>query len=166
MKNLNVKLLVPNKDNFKSFGELISIPDSVKPATLSDNHDYWHNLTDFSSLKNEAATGFLRVYRKNRTMVFNQMERHSKTIEAFIPINGTGIFFMCPADERPDPSKMAAFILDRTFGVSLKPGTWHWLPYPLTEHMDFVLILRKSTVEEDLEIVNLDDEYNINLIRG
>jgi len=166
MKNLNVKLLVPNKANFAPFGELISIPDSVKPATFSDNHDYWHNLTDFSSLENEGTTGFLRVYRKNRAMVFTQMERHSKTIEAFIPINGTGIFFMCPPDERPDPSKMTAFILDRSFGVSLKPGAWHWLPYPLTDYMDFILILRKSTVEQDLEIVDLDDEYNINLMRG
>ena len=34
----------------------------------------------------------------------------------------------------------------------LRPGAWHWAPYPLSETATFLLILRAETSEHDVEM--------------
>lgn len=162
---VKISLLKPTKDNFKKFGEIV---EKLKEpaATTSEYHDYWHDLADLSSMENEPTLGYLKIYRKNRPLILDRMERHLNTTEVFIPINGIGIFFLCPPMEKPIINNVKAFIVDRSCALSLYPGTWHWLPYSLTEEMDLILVLRKTTVEKDIEIVSFDTVYKINLVRG
>ncbi|HDG62604.1 MAG TPA: hypothetical protein ENG15_06345, partial [Thermotoga sp.] len=160
---MKISLLKPTKDNFKEFGEVVEKLEEPA-ATASEYHDYWHDLADLSSMGDEPTLGYLKVYRKDRPLELDRMERHVNTAEVFIPINGTGIFFLCPPMEKPDINKVKAFLVDRSCALSLHPGTWHWLPFSLTEEMDFILVLRKTTVERDIEIVSLGDVYKINLV--
>jgi len=47
----------------------------------------------------------------------------------------------------------------------LAPGVWHWLPFTITPEMKFILLLKKSTVEKDLEIVDLPEKVKIVLTK-
>jgi len=47
-----------------------------------------------------------------------------------------------------------AFVCDGTAGVNLALGTWHWGPYPLTDHVDLVN-LQGAGFANDNEIAHL-----------
>jgi len=133
---MEIKVKYPTKDNFTKFGTIVVPSFKESPATFSENHNYWHNVADISQLGEEGTVGFLEIKRKEREFVLDKMERHQYASESFIPTS----FF-------------------------LAPGVWHWLPFALTPEMKFVLLLKKSTVEKDLEIVDLPEKVKIVLIK-
>jgi len=100
--------------------------------------------------------------------MLDKMERHQYASESFIPTSGDGIFCLAPATsdkDVPDVSSIEAFWIDGTASFFVAPGVWHWLPFALTPEMKFVLLLKKSTVEKDLEIVDLPEKVKIVLIK-
>jgi ureidoglycolate lyase len=40
---------------------------------------------------------------------------------------------------------------------------WHWLPYPLSTKASFILLFKKGTPEEDLQIVNLNEGFGLSI---
>jgi len=40
---------------------------------------------------------------------------------------------------------------------------WHWLPYPLSTKASFILLFKKGTPEEDLQVVNLNEEFGLSI---
>ena len=47
------------------------------------------------------------------------------------------------------------------WGFNFKPRVWHWLPYPLSTKASFILLFKKGTPEEDLQIVNLNEKFGL-----
>ncbi len=162
---MGLKIEFPLPGSFKEFGELVYKPTNEKTATESQYHNYWHDLADLSTLGSEGTVGFLEVVRKDRPFILDRMERHKVTLEAFIPIKGVGIFCLCPptVGSIPDESKIRCFFVDGSVSFFLKPGTWHWLPFSITPTMEFILLLKKKTVEEDIEIVELPSSLPIGI---
>jgi len=58
---------------------------------------------------------------------------------------------------------LRAFYIDGTKGINLKPGVWHWMPFPLDREADFLLIFADKTENDDCEIVNLKEKMDIEL---
>ncbi len=160
---LQVEFPVPER--FIEFGELVYKPVGKDTATESPYHNYWHDLADLSTVEDEGTIGFLEVLRRDRNFVLDKMERHKATLEAFIPTKGVGIFCLCPPtkDFLPDESKIRCFFVDGSVSFFLKPGTWHWLPFSITPTMEFILLLKKRTVEEDIEIAELPTPLQIGI---
>jgi ureidoglycolate hydrolase len=52
-------------------------------------------------------------------------------------------------------SQMRAFVLEPGCGVLLSRGTWHWAPFPISLTAQFLLVLRRETVEHDIEILDI-----------
>ena len=50
------------------------------------------------------------------------------------------------------PEHLCAFEISAGQAVLLRPGAWHWAPYPLSEAATFLLILRAETSEHDIEM--------------
>ena len=165
---MEIKVKYPTPENFTKFGTIVVPSFKESPATFSENHNYWHNVADISQLGEEGTVGFLEIKRKEREFTLDKVERHKYALETFIPISGVGIFCLAPAtpDKNvPDISSIEAFWIDGTASFFLAPGVWHWLPFTLTPEMKFILLLKKSTVEKDLEIVDLPEKVKIVLTK-
>ncbi|HER25115.1 MAG TPA: hypothetical protein ENO17_08720 [Candidatus Atribacteria bacterium] len=165
---MEIKVKYPTKDNFTKFGTIVVPSFKESPATFSENHNYWHNVADISQLGEEGVVGFLEIKRKRREFILDKIERHQNSLEAFIPTSGVGIFCLAPAtpDKKvPDIDSIEAFWIDGTASFFLTPGVWHWLPFTITPEMKFTLLLKKPTVEKDLEIVDLPEKVKIVLTK-
>ena len=53
------------------------------------------------------------------------------------------------------PERVRAFRVRQGEGILFRPGTWHAVPFPLTERAVFWVVFRKRTAEEDLEVVDV-----------
>ncbi|MGB9857408.1 MAG: ureidoglycolate lyase [Dictyoglomaceae bacterium] len=166
---MEIKVKYPTPENFKKFGTLIVPPFKNPPAVSSEIFNYYHDVADISSLGNEGCVGYLEIKRDfSREFVLEKMERHKNTLEAFIPISGVGIFCLAPATPNkssPDLDSIEAFWVDGTASFFLNEGVWHWLPYPITSDIRFILLLKKPTVEKDIEIVDLSEKVRIVLVK-
>lgn len=166
VREVSVRVLRPTKDNFKEFGTLIKLPSAVPSVSVSGVLDYWDQVVNLELGGGQAELGFLIA--KQRPFQFNTMERHIRSDEAFIPLEGKAcIFALAPAagksspNQLPDPSQVTAFILDGSVAVNLNAGVWHWAPFPLTDSISFVLALRKGTVEEDIDLRDFTKELGV-----
>ena len=159
-----VKAQELTKNSFKTYGQVIELPQR-DPIVSLPTHSYWHSIGDIGSLGDEGVVGYLIT--KHRDFTFTQMERHTRTIEVFIPLEGCSIFPVAPPSDLNDPNAMpspedvTAFILDGKKGVILDEGTWHWAPFPLGIESTFALLLKKPTVEKDITIKDLEKEKGL-----
>ena len=66
-------------------------------------------------------------------------------------------------EEQLDLGTINAFYLDGTSGINLKPGVWHWIPYPLSDEANFILVRGDETNKKDCEIIDLKEKMNLEL---
>jgi ureidoglycolate lyase len=168
-RTVKVKVLKANPETFARFGALIKLPEEKPSVDVSGVLIYWDQVVNLNVSGGEAELGFLVT--RFRPFVFTSMERHTRSDETFIPLEGKAcLFALAPAKdssdphELPDPDEVVAFILDGSFGVNLNAGVWHWAPFPLADSMQFVLALRKGTVEEDIDLRDLGKELGVNFV--
>jgi len=143
-------------EDFAPYGQIMGRCDG-EPFETIEILKYWTANADLGPDNEKADGGLLLCNKSGRTIKY--LERHPETAENFIPIENECIFVMAPADngsDKPDVSKLAAFYLNGSLGVALHKGTWHWPPIPLSETVKLVLV-RKGTLHEETEIVNLDE---------
>lgn len=143
-----------NSETVQRFGEVIEKPAGNPSVAVEGVQRYWHNVNSLEELGEEGVTGYLEAPRRKFKLA--KMERHKNTQEAFIPLKGVSVFMLAPPGEKPDPSEMTPFLMDGSKGILLDEGVWHWVPFPLTEKATFALLLKKETVDEDIEIVEFD----------
>lgn len=167
-------------DAFAPFGEVLS-PRAAPPITnrtliekgfvrtkdpVSDARypdfdvlDYWTPIAEIST--DTMRFGYLRP--KPRPLSVSWFERHVLGTQTFIPIGGKrALFVVAPAGDNADPDALPdlsvarAFVLDGKAGVNIKPGTWHWTPFPLEDGADFVILVRDRAGPDDLNFVDLE----------
>ena len=78
-------------------------------------------------------------------------------------LNGArSVIAVAPPYDADDPAavpkldEVRAFVLDGSMGVNLHPGTWHWTPFPLDVRSDFIILVRESVAEDDLNFIDLE----------
>jgi len=154
-KIIKAEKLTP--ESFRPFGDVIG-PQATKPTVSTDILSFWDLVAELRMM--DAEVGCLIV--KSRPFTFGKMERHVKTTEMFIPMGSCSIFPLAPAsrlddpEATPSPDEVRAFVMDGTAAVLLKEGVWHWAPFPLTDLGTYLVLLRKGTVESDLDIKDLE----------
>lgn len=115
----------------------------------------------------DGTVSYLEVERKDRKLFLDKMERHQEALEGFIPISGTGFFCLAPANpggKMPNTERIEAFFIDGSSSFFLAPGVWHCMPFALTPQLKFVILLKKPTVENDVDIVDLSKDVEIVLV--
>jgi ureidoglycolate hydrolase len=131
-------------ERFAPYGSLIEKP--MREGDVERDYlSWWGGLYDLD-FEGTASLGILSI--KRRPFIVNQLERHMKAVEIFVPVHGTSIM---PFAGPEDITKCEAFIVDGTAGIVINKGVWHFPPFPVTERMEFVLTVRKETAD-DLEI--------------
>lgn len=126
----------------------------------SEIFSFWDAIASFP-FRGEAGIGWFELTR--RPFTGNEVERHCLTPEALLCIQGSAVCFVGePADpEHIDVQKFGAFCIEQEQGFIFSPGTWHAIPFPMTEKTVFLVIFRKGTPQEDLQILNLEQAKGI-----
>jgi ureidoglycolate lyase len=100
-------------------------------------------------------------------MVLTKMERHTKALEWFIPIDGECVACFAeygnPDDpaERPDADKVVAFKMDGIAGFIVNRGAWHWPAFPITPTATQLVNLRRDTEHDDVDVKDLEERVEI-----
>jgi ureidoglycolate lyase len=93
-----------------------------------------------------------------RPFSFDFMARHKYTMQVFSPLAGSqAVICVAPANglDAPDPDKVVAFLVEGRLPYAYFRGTWHTAPFATGEWYSYLVVDRKGTLDEDLELVDL-----------
>jgi len=166
MKLIEIKIEELTEEFFKPYGEIIDVPHT-KPDFSNDELDLWCGIDEVKADKGTSQFCWLNVKSK-RPFLCNNLECHINSSEAMIPVLGQSVVVVALPDNpvssnQPNPKSIRAFFVDGSKGFNFKPRVWHWLPYPLSTKASFILLFKKGTPEEDLNIVNLNEKFGLSI---
>ena len=146
MKNLTIKPKLITKENFKKFGDMISTED-IKPLEINNGfakrYDGIANL-DTKKDNGESTICIFSALKRSFPMKIDMMEKHPLGSQAFIPMKETVFLsFVAPEGDKPDLTRVEAFIIPKGIGVNYNPGIWHF-PLISTEDMNCLLYTSPS----------------------
>ena len=163
MNSLTIKPKIITKENFRTFGDMITTED-IKPIEI--NEGYAKRYDGIASLDAQKDNGVSTIsifsaLKRSFPMKVDMMEKHPLGSQAFIPMKETTFLaFVAPEGDKPDLNKIEAFIIPKGIGVNYNAGIWHF-PLISTEDMNFLVVDRKGD-GDNLVFHNLD-EKNITL---
>ncbi len=166
-KVIELKVNRLDKKAFEPYGEIIG-PQKGKPELETDDIDFYPQIGNMELSKPFGGFCWLEVKRP-RQFICENLERHLKCTEAFIPFSGSTIFVIALSENMKDPKSpiaidsIKAFFMDGSLAVNLKKGVWHWIPFPISDKASFIIVFEKETHKEDCEIVDLKEKYNLSV---
>ena len=159
MINLEIKPKLINKENFKKFGDMITT-DDIKPLEINDGYaKRYDGIAKLDAKKDdgESIISIFSALKRSFPMKVDMMEKHPLGSQAFIPMRETTFLaFVAPEGDKPDLSKVEAFIIPKGVGVNYNAGIWHF-PLIATEDMNFLVVDRKGT-GDNLVLEDLNQE--------
>jgi ureidoglycolate lyase len=167
MKNSMIKPKLITKENFKKFGDMISTED-IKPLEINNGFARrYDGIANLDTKKNngESTICIFSALKRSFPMKIDMMEKHPLGSQAFIPMKETVFLsFVAPEGEKPDLTRVEAFIIPKGIGVNYNPGIWHF-PLISTEDMNFLVVDRKgegdNLIIHDLKEENISIDFQI-----
>ena len=167
MKNSIIKPKLITKENFKKFGDMISTED-IKPLEINNGFaKRYDGIANLDTKKNngESTICIFSALKRSFPMKIDMMEKHPLGSQAFIPMKETVFLsFVAPEGEKPDLTRVEAFIIPKGIGVNYNPGIWHF-PLISTEDMNFLVVDRKgegdNLIIHDLKEENISIDFQI-----
>ncbi len=134
-------------ENFRKFGSIVNSP-SGKPTSEAADYKFWSDIADYK-IDGETEIGICTVFRQNENLITG-MERHLKTPEILIPIDGA--FVLPLLVEGEDVSESEAFRVNIGEAVKINDGVWHGACLPAEkDESSYFVIFRKGTPHTDVE---------------
>lgn len=105
------------------------------------------------------------LHYDRRPLRCDHLNRHHRATQALVALAGKPTLVVVAPKQHdfstPDHlSSVRAFLCDGSAGVNLALGTWHWGPYPLTDHVDLVNVQGKF-FETDNEVAHLERDLGV-----
>jgi ureidoglycolate hydrolase len=157
-----LKYATATRENVAPYAELIDIEGAEALADV-DAFAYWNDLSlgDF-----EGTATFGMVKTKAGGMAVPLLERHLRTSETLVPLDEDIVLVLAEptSGSLPDLDNAAAFLVRRGQAVTLKRGTWHYIPLvPSGNAARTMVVFRRGTPSEDLEVKELQPELGTSL---
>jgi ureidoglycolate hydrolase len=158
-----MKKLIPiemTSESFKEYGHIISNKQGV-PMADNQEFSYWSKVSELS-MSNAVSTGVL--YGNKREPVIKSFERHNNTPEVLVALEGDSVMCFAKPSLINDNTidGIQAFYIKERVAFAMYPGTWHWIPIPLSDiPSKFLVLFASGTEAEDLEIKDLDEQVMI-----
>lgn len=141
---------------FARFGWLIE-GDGRRSRSINAGTSERMEMTGVLQLDAHGGRPCLAVFRARAQALegpWHTLERHRLGSQSFVPLAGARcVVLVALGNDRPDPSTLAAFLVDGRRGYTLHPGVWHHALIALNDG-DFVVIERAGP-REDCEIAHL-----------
>ena len=126
MKDLIIKPKLITKENFKKFGDMISTED-IKPLEINNGFaKRYDGIANLDTKKNngESTICIFSALKRSFPMKIDMMEKHPLGSQAFIPMKETVFLsFVAPEGDKPDLTRVEAFIIPKGIGVNYNPGS-------------------------------------------
>jgi len=159
METRTLKLQEITPENIAGYGTLIDA-GIAEPLADTPLFKYWNDLS-VASLDGGVCFGVVET--RPSSLACTAFERHVKTSETLIPMNGDVVLVMgkpTPGDY-PDPKTVAAFRLPQGKAVTLDPGTWHFAPLAAGKPVKSMVVFKQGTPDNDLLVREMDQDKNI-----
>lgn len=132
---------------FAPFGQVIASGDAV--MELRDGEKFHLNV----------------LHYEHKPLLCDHLNRHHKATQALVALAGKPtLLVVAPAafDFSTDDhvAYVRAFACDGSAGVNLALGTWHWGPYPITDHVDLVNVQGKGFADDN-EVAYLERDLGV-----
>lgn len=143
------------KQAFKGFGELVEVPEGMKPTIENAILSYWGGLAK-ARFHEEMEFGLFTAKAREHDVA--EMERHVKTPELLVGLTSDYVLIVAPRSApkagvaRPVAAKARAFQVPRGKALLLARGTWHALPFPTESEGQFLVGFRNMTATRDLAL--------------
>jgi ureidoglycolate hydrolase len=93
---------------------------------------------------------------KKREIRLTRLERHVKTVELLIQLEGDAVIYLAKASAGiPAPEEVQAFMFNQGEAIALDEGVWHWIPFPLKKDCTTLVIYKDGTGSQDYEAKDL-----------
>lgn len=121
---------------------------------------YWSKVS-LPKMGKTLSTGVL--FGHERQAVVRSLERHKKTSEALVALEGDSIVcFGKPCSSHKRIRGIKAFYVRQGQAICMHTGTWHWAPFPINvKKCKFLVLFATDTETSDLEIRDLPEEVGI-----
>lgn len=137
----------PEYKNFQPYGTVLCRPET-QPADSGPFHDYWHawHMEEFAGER--LVTGCLSI-RSHEPLV-REVERHIGCSEVFVVLKGSGILTVAHPDAYAENPRAALrfFRLEAGDAVLIRRGIWHKLPVPVTDCIDFLMLVPERILSD------------------
>jgi ureidoglycolate hydrolase len=147
--------IVPKRissENFKKFGGVVISP-SGNPTSEAADYKFWAGIADYN-INGDTEIGICTVYRQKENKI-SGMERHLKTPEILIPIDGA--FIIAVLIDGEEGYKSDAFRVNIGEAVAINNGVWHGACIPADkDESSYFVIFRKGTSDTDVEKKNIE----------
>lgn len=161
----NIQAQQATEQNVLAYGELIN-PVGKDPAFDSEVFSFWN---DLSVGDVGGPVSFGMVVTKPGDPVAPMLERHVQTTETLVALDADIVLVLAEPTEgsAPDLENAAAFRVPQGCGITLKRGTWHYVPL-LTSNKEArtLVVFRQGTPAEDLEVYELEPNQDVTIHVG
>ena len=132
---------------FAPFGQVVAAGDAV--MELRDGEAFHLNV----------------LHYERQPLQCDHLNRHHKATQALVALAGKPtLLVVAPgAYDFSDEDHLAhvrAFICDGSAGVNLALATWHWGPYPLSDHVDLVNVQGRGFADDN-EVAYLERDLGV-----
>lgn len=147
-------------DAFAPFGEIVDTPSRPGDAA-GPGWRWWAETAYLPADGCPYGIGYLRL--EPAPLVFDWAERHLRTVEMIVPMQGSCLIHVAPAnpveeiDRKPRLEDFQVFRLCPGQAVILHPGVWHAAPLALWEQAAVLVLLRQNTGREDVTVVRFPE---------
>jgi ureidoglycolate hydrolase len=105
------------------------------------------------------------LHYERQSLECDHLNRHHKATQALVALGGKPTLLVVAPGAYDFSSEdhlahVRAFICDGSAGVNLSLGTWHWGPYPLTDHVDLVNVQGRGFADDN-EVAYLERDLGV-----
>ncbi len=159
---MEIPAVVPTEKDIAEYGILIRT-ESIEPDTLTEDFSFWDGLGKLHF--SQGSVGLVRSYPRSRH-ICPSLERHERTSETLIPVNGD-ITVVCALSTKEedsaqvDTNTLRAFTVKKGEALILHPGVWHYAPMVQDTVTDTFVIFQQDTLNDDLLKETYEDALNL-----
>lgn len=159
---MNIRVEELTEEAFEEFGEVLGESSLKEPNIRDEVSDVWLGLTDLMGIGISPGRQVTYLKIHTRPEKYDKIEKHETSAEAFIPLEGKSVLMVVPAeavdsDGRPDMARVRVFLMDGSRGILMRRGTWHAVPYNLTEVSTYLVLVDDAIIEkQDLHVTPIE----------
>jgi ureidoglycolate lyase len=141
---------------FAPFGRVIERPDR-DPDADGPGWSWWGETMSLEGDGRPWGVGYLDLTPS--AAWFDWAERHMRSLEAIVPIEGSCLVYVAPSEAPDSPGRLPAFERFQVFrvppgsGVVMDAGVWHGAPLAHGRSARAIVLLLEGTGKDDVTLV-------------
>jgi ureidoglycolate hydrolase len=157
---MNLTTVRLSAEALKGIGWMVTPEQWVRPEPGADFISVEANM----DLGLEAPCSSVALECVPRPKNLHRMERHFRTREALVALEGDAIICLAPPQEAVDGglSGVTALRVESGQAFIMERGAWHWIPFPVGDRpARFLVIFRSGTGKDDLHFHDFREPFRV-----